>query len=110
MTRKEFKAKKKKLKNEHAAKIEELNDQFESKREKTILTIIGDTVREARTKKKVTQSELCKAINRSRPSVCNIELGRHSPNIDVLIDTCIFLDIDGERLFSELLKFRKETK
>jgi len=62
---------------------------------------IGDKIKKARIKKQLTQQELSELINVSRSAISNWEVGRHYPDIDMIVELSKILDFSLDELFKE---------
>lgn len=60
--------------------------------------VIGDRIRAARTRRRMTQADLGKRLNLTRSSVANIEAGRQRVMIHTLFQIADHLEVDIETL------------
>ncbi|MGG3928572.1 helix-turn-helix domain-containing protein [Metabacillus fastidiosus] len=62
---------------------------------------IGEKIKEARTKKKMTQQELSDLLNVSRSAISNWESGRNYPDLDTIVRLSDILEISLNQLLRE---------
>lgn len=65
------------------------------------MTPIGKKIKEARTKKKMTQQELSDLLNISRSAISNWEVGRNYPDLDIIVQLSDILEISLNTLLRE---------
>ncbi|MGG2114186.1 helix-turn-helix domain-containing protein [Lysinibacillus pakistanensis] len=65
------------------------------------MTSIGQKIKEARTKKQMTQQELSDLLNISRSAISNWEGGRNYPDIDMIVQLSDILEISLNKLLRE---------
>lgn len=66
---------------------------------------VGEKIRIAREKKRLTQTELAKKIHISASSLCRWEKGAYEPSIELIKEICLALDLTVE----ELLGFQEKS-
>ncbi|TVX93265.1 helix-turn-helix domain-containing protein [Paenibacillus agilis] len=69
--------------------------------EQEIYTFIGSNIRRWRISKKWTQDELGVKLEMSRPSISNIEAGRHHISLHLLFRLAVILEISPQELISQ---------
>lgn len=65
------------------------------------MALIGRKIKEARTKKKMTQQELSDLLNVSRSAISNWEGGRNYPDLDMIVQLSDILEISLNQLLRE---------
>lgn len=65
------------------------------------MALIGEKIKEARTKKKMTQQELADLLNISRSAISNWENGRNYPDLDTIVHLSDILEISLNKLLRE---------
>ncbi|AYG01444.1 helix-turn-helix domain-containing protein [Lactococcus allomyrinae] len=66
---------------------------------------LGDTIREARKAKGLSQKALAESLHFSKQTICGWEKGRAQPDFDTLKHLVSLLDIDIGKLFTLILVF-----
>lgn len=64
------------------------------------MDIITNSVQEYRTKKKVTQEELAKAVGVTRQTIISIEKGNYTPSVLLALKISQFFKTSVEKLFT----------
>lgn len=79
---------------------------------KTDREIIGERIASARGLRRLTQPELAKKIGTSVQTVSNWEVGKYSPNADMLRRLCISLSVSCDYILgiSNELNYEQDTK
>ncbi|WP_430289574.1 helix-turn-helix domain-containing protein, partial [Sporosarcina gallistercoris] len=57
------------------------------------IMLIGDKIKEARNKKRMTQQDLADLLNISRSAISNWEVGRNYPDLDMIVQLSDILEI-----------------
>ena len=65
------------------------------------MALIGEKIKEARAKKKMTQQELADLLNISRSAISNWENGRNYPDLDTIVHLSDILEISLNKLLRE---------
>ena len=65
------------------------------------IMLIGDKIKEARNKKRMTQQDLADLLNISRSAISNWEVGRNYPDLDMIVQLSDILEISLNTLLRE---------
>ena len=63
------------------------------------MTVLSNTIRVERARKKITQAQLAEAINVSRQTIHAVESGKFVPSISLALKMARYFDIDFDELF-----------
>ncbi|UHA73269.1 helix-turn-helix domain-containing protein [Paenibacillus sp. 481] len=69
--------------------------------EQEIYVFVGYKIREWRSIKNLTQEQLGEKLNMSRPSISNIEAGRHHISLHLLFRLAYILEIPPQELITK---------
>ena len=70
----------------------------------------SQSVKEARTTKKLTQKELAERIGTTESNINNYEKGRNKPTTDMLVKICLELDVSADWLLGLPSKSNTENE
>ena len=74
-------------------------------KEASVLEIIGNNIKIARTKKGITQQELAEQLHKSNKFISMLERACSGLSLETIIDICKILDIQPNTLFNGILKY-----
>lgn len=59
-----------------------------------MMSKIGETLRRERERRRLTQTEVAKAVGVTRAYYADVELGRYNPSLKLMVKLCQFFDLD----------------